>query len=225
MIPAGDNGPVTDPEGHPASLWRRLAGSLGEDYADKYADRFDAMAARGEDVHGEAGLVAGMLAPGGRVLDAGCGTGRVGRRLHELGYVVVGVDADDRMVDVARRRSPGPRWEVADLAELDLGESFDLVVMAGNIVPFLPADRLDRAMRRIGSHLVEGGAVVCGYGLDVDHVPKGVPLVPLDDYDAACESAGLHLEDRFDGWDGAAYTAAGYAVSVHRRPDSTVTAP
>jgi SAM-dependent methyltransferase len=216
---------VTDAESHPAALWRRLAGSLGEDYADRYADRFEAMAARGEDVHGEAGLVAGMLAPGSTVLDAGCGTGRVGRRLHELGYTVVGVDADDRMVDVARRRSPGPRWEVADLAELDLGESFDLVVMAGNIVPFLPAGSLGRAMRRIGSHLVEGGAVVCGYGLDAENVPKGVPLVPLADYDAACEAAGLHLEERFDGWDGAPYTAAGYAVSVHRRTDSTVAAP
>ena len=215
---------MTDPEGHPASLWRRLAGSLGDDYADKYADRFDAMAARGEDVDGEAGLVAGMLAPGGRVLDAGCGTGRVGRRLHELGYVVVGVDADDRMVDVARRRSPGPRWEVADLAELDLGVSFDLVVMAGNIVPFLPAGRLAAATQRIAAHLVPGGALVCGYGLDVEHVPSGVPLVPLEDYDAACEAAGLHLLDRFDGWDGSPYTAAGYAVSVHRRTDSTASA-
>jgi SAM-dependent methyltransferase len=208
---------VTTPEEHPAALWRRLAGSLGDDYADKYADRFDAMAARGEDVHGEADLLNGMLAPGSRVLDAGCGTGRVGKRLHDLGHVVVGVDADDAMVDAARRRSPGPRWEVADLATLDLHEQFDLVVMAGNIVPFLPAGRLDAAMERVAAHLVEGGAVVCGYGLDADHVPKGVPLIPLADYDAACEAAGLRLERRFDGWDGAAYTGAGYVVSVHRR--------
>jgi SAM-dependent methyltransferase len=215
---------VTPPDEHPAALWRRLAGALGEDYADKYADRFEAMAARGEDVHGEADLVAEMLPPGGRVLDAGCGTGRVGRRLHDLGHVVVGVDADEAMVDVARRRSPGPRWEVADLASLGLGESFDLVVMAGNIVPFLPPDRLPDAMQRVAAHLVPGGAVVCGYGLDAQHVPRGVPLVPLEAYDDACASAGLHLEDRFDGWDRSPYTAAGYAVSVHRRTDGPATA-
>ena len=206
-----------DPGEHPAELWRKVARGMGDDYPDRYADRFASLAARGDDVHGEAEFVHSFLAPGSRVLDAGCGTGRVGLRLHDLGHRVVGVDADEGMVDVARRRSPGPRWEVADLATLDLGETVDLVVMAGNIVPFLSGGRLGPAMERLAAHLVTGGAVVCGYGLDEQHVPTGGLLVSLEEYDRACSAAGLVLDDRFDGWDGAPYTESGYAVSMHRR--------
>ncbi len=204
------------PEEHPAELWRKVARAMGDDYADRYADRFEALAARGDDTHGEAAFVDSLLAPGSRVLDAGCGTGRVGLRLHDLGHQVVGVDADESMVDAARRRAPGPRWEVADLATLDRGETFDLVVMAGNIVPFLSHGRLGPTMERLAAHLVAGGAVVCGYGLDADHLPTGGLLVPLEEYDAACAGAGLELRERFDGWDGAAYSGRGYAVSLHR---------
>ena len=67
--------------------WQQIArDSVGADYAEQYAARFRAMAARGEDVHGEATFVAELVDKPARVLDAGCGTGRVAIRLAELGY-------------------------------------------------------------------------------------------------------------------------------------------
>ena len=58
--------------------WTEIARTnAGDDYAQKYADRFRAMARRGEDTHGEASFVASLVAPPATVLDAGCGTGRV----------------------------------------------------------------------------------------------------------------------------------------------------
>ena len=199
----------------PDSLWKRtLLDRHGADYAHTYAAHFDELAATGTDIHGEVTFLRPLLAEGARVLDAGCGAGRVAQRLAEEGYVVTGVDADPAMVEVARERAPGVDWRVADLAGLDLGSSFDLVVMAGNVVPFVEAD-LEAVCTRLASHLEPRGLLVCGYGLDRDHLPEGALEVPFATYDAACAVAGLHLVGHHAGWEGLAYDNGGYSLSVH----------
>ena len=47
---------------------------------------------------------ASTIAPGARVLDAGCGTGRVGIELARRGFEVTGTDIDPAMLAAARRR-------------------------------------------------------------------------------------------------------------------------
>lgn len=196
-----------------STLWERVAReSVGDDYASAYADRFRRLAERGEAVHGEATLVAGLVAVPARVLDAGCGTGRITVRLHELGYDVIGCDVDASMIDVARRDAPHLDWRVADLATLDLGATFDVVLMAGNVVPFLEPGSLESAARSIAVHLASAGRVVCGWGLDVEHVPPGCPLVGLADVDAAMATAGLVPEARWSTWDRQPYDDGGYVV-------------
>ena len=63
-------------------------------HSEWYIERFRSMAAEGQDLDGEARLVDAMVPRGARVLDAGCGPGRVGGRLAALGHHVVGVDID-----------------------------------------------------------------------------------------------------------------------------------
>ena len=67
---------------------------------DEYQRQFDALAASGMDVHGEADFVM-RFAPA-TVLDAGCGSGRVAVELARRGCAVVGVDADASMLATAR---------------------------------------------------------------------------------------------------------------------------
>src|SRR2546429_694499 len=100
---------------------------------DEYQARFDALAAAGEDVHGEASFVETLLGPGRglSVLDAGCGTGRVAVELAHRGFAVTGTDRDPEMLATARRVAPDIDWIEADLASLDLGRTFDAIVMAG----------------------------------------------------------------------------------------------
>ncbi len=200
-------------------LWRKVARRTnGDDYAHRFADHFDRLAALGEDVHGEAAFVAALAPAGVAVLDAGCGTGRIGQRLSALGYDVVGVDVDPSMVAVAQERAPRVEWRVADLAALDLGRTFDVVVSGGNVFPFLGLDVLPAALEAIAAHLVPEGLLVTGFGLDPEHLPPGGPILPLEAYDDACAAAGLTLEARYDGWDSSPFTASGYHVSVHRSP-------
>jgi SAM-dependent methyltransferase len=200
------------------SRWSDATGGVtGRDYAA----RFDELAATGADVHGEASLCAVLVPAGARVLDAGCGTGRVAIRLAELGYDVTGVDLDESMLEVARERAPQLRWLVGDLATLDLCEAFDLVLMAGNIVPLVAEGSEPAVVARLAAHVAPAGLLVAGFGLDRAHLPAAAATVRIEDYDAWCAVAGLTPAYRFATWDRAAYTdSTGYAVSVHARPVS-----
>lgn len=198
--------------------WSRLTGGAG---GEEYAARFAARAARGEDVHGEASFVHGLADPGSRVLDAGCGTGRVAIRLADLGHDVVGVDVDASMLAVARREAPTLAWHEGDLAQLPKAVAadgpYDVVVMAGNVVPLLAEDTLPAVVTALAAVLRPGGLLVAGFGLDAAHLPPGCPTTPLTDYDAAAAAAGLTALDRFSTWQAAPFEEAeGYVVTVHR---------
>lgn len=201
--------------------WQQLAGGLG---GEEYAARFRALAENGVDLHGEASFVAARLDAGGRVLDAGCGTGRVAIRLAELGFDCVGVDVDESMLAVARREAPQLPWFSADLAAVTadhLGDDrdFDAVVLAGNVVPLLAEGTLSTALHHLADLVRPGGELVAGFGLDAAHLPRGCPVTALADYDHACARAGLVPESRFATWDAAPFRdGSGYVVTVHRRP-------
>lgn len=202
----------------PRTRWHELTGGTT---GDEYAARFERLAASGKDMHGEATFCSGLVVAGARILDAGCGTGRVGIRLAELGYDVVGVDVDDSMLAVARRAAPDLTWTVGDLVDLPARvrerAPYDLVVMAGNVVPLLAPGTLDAAVAALARLLSPNGLLVAGFGLDARHLPPGCPVTPLGDYDDATQRAALRLEHRFSTWDGQPFDPSeGYAVSVHR---------
>lgn len=198
--------------------WQQIAReTVGADYAEQYAARFRELAARGDDIHGEATFVTGLVDPPARVLDAGCGTGRVAIRLAGLGYAVVGVDVDASMLMMAREEAPDLDWRVGDLAELETGLQFDVVLVAGNTIPLLEPGTLAATAARLAAQLDDGGLLVCGFGLDEAHLPGDCPLTPLADVDAAFAAAGLEAVDRFSTWDRAPYDdQAGYVVTVDR---------
>lgn len=201
-----------------STRWTRIARQGGDDYAARYAARFRALAERGDAVHGEADLVAALAPPPARALDAGCGTGRVAVRLHELGYDVTGVDVDGSMLEQARAAAPGLDWQHADLATMDLAATYDVVVVAGNTIPLLDDGDLRPACGRLAAHAAPGGVVVCGFGLDDDHLPGDCPVTPLAEVDAAMTAAGLVPGDRYSTWSrGPFEESGGYVVAVYRR--------
>jgi len=154
------------------------------------------------------------------VLDAGCGTGRVAIELSRRAFDVVGVDLDPSMLAVARRAAPHLTWLERDLATLEpaeLGAAFDVVLLAGNVVPLLESGTESAALKRLAACLRPDGLLVAGFGLDVAHLPLDEVPVTIDDYDASCARHGLSPVAKFSTWDGAPYDAgAGYAVSVHQ---------
>jgi SAM-dependent methyltransferase len=181
-----------------------------------YIERFRGMAAEGADLAGEARLLDARLARRSRVLDAGCGPGRVGAELAARGHDVVGVDADRQLIEAAQADHPGPVWLVADLAELDLvaagePEPFDAAVVAGNVMPYLAPGTEQAVLIKLAAHLREDAFLVVGFGLD-----RGYSLSEFDSHAAA---AGLRLEHRFATWDLRPWRDdAPFAVTVLRVP-------
>jgi SAM-dependent methyltransferase len=176
-----------------------------------YDRRFERLAEAGVDVHGEAVLV-DSYGPGA-VLDAGCGTGRVALELSRRGHEVVGLDVDRAMLDAARHKAPGLRWVEGDLADpaLEFGRTFDVVVMAGNVLIFVRHGTEGAVIANAARWLAPGGLLVTGYTLR----PGG--FGPTE-HDALAERVGLELEERWSTWDRHPFsTDDDYAVSVHRR--------
>ena len=157
------------------SMWmQKVAADPG--HSRWYIERFRAMARAGDDLAGEARFVDAMAPRGARILDAGCGPGRVGGYLAAAGHQVVGVDVDPALIEAAEQDHPGPRWLVGDLAELDLPargitESFDIIVSAGNVMTFLAPSTRVAVLSRLRSHLKsDGRAVICfGAGRDYEY--------------------------------------------------------
>lgn len=169
----------------------------------EYQRRFDELAASGMDVHGEATFVR-AYAPE-TVLDAGCGTGRVAIELARHGIEVVGADRDASMLACAREQAPGITWVASDLAELDLGRTFDVVVMAGNVPLFTEPGTQDRLVAGVARHV--GRLLVAGFSLDRGYT--------AEQYDEHCAKAGLRLVERYATWDRDEFRDGDYAVSVH----------
>jgi len=178
---------------------------------DAYQARFDALAASGHDVHGEAAFARSLDPVPASVLDAGCGTGRVAIELARHGLDVVGVDLDPSMLAAARQAAPGIEWIEHDLATLDLGRTFDAVIMAGNVPLFTAPGTHAAVVAGCARHVGAGGALVAGFQLG-----RGYSVA---DYDEHCAAAGLQLAERFATWDRDPYPGPGgdYVVSVHRR--------
>ena len=191
----------------------------GAGHAQWYIERFRRMTAEGVDLDGEARLLDAMLARGSRVLDAGCGPGRVGAGLAARGHLVVGVDADGELIEAAKVDHPGPVWLVADLAELDLAaqgepERFDAAVCAGNVMPFLAPGTEGDVLARIAAHLRDDALFVVGFGLDRGY--------SISEFDTQACVAGLELEHRFATWDLRPWhDDASFAVTVLRRREPT----
>lgn len=188
------------------SRWlEETGGTRGEDYAE----RFRALAESGVDVHGEAAFVAALVEPGARVLDAGCGTGRVAVELARRGYAVVGVDSDASMLEVARREAPGLDWRLGDLAALAPDPSYDVVVAAGNVVVFLAPGTEQEVVRRLADQLRPGGLLVCGWRTD---------RLSRADWDDLAAGAGLEPVARWATWDCEEWRdESGWCVAVDRR--------
>jgi SAM-dependent methyltransferase len=182
-----------------------------DDHSEQYVEYIRGLAAEGSDLAGEARFMDALMAPRSRVLDAGCGPGRVGAALHARGHDVVGVDVDPILVAAAVADYPGPMWVVSDLVGMDLAavgvtEPFDAAVLAGNVLAFVAPETEVEALRGVGRHLVPGGRAVVGFQTE---------RYAVAEFDGHLADAGFTLEQRFATWDLRPWKAeADFAVSV-----------
>lgn len=136
---------------------------------DSAADSYDEARPRHPDALVRRLIRDARLAPGARVLEIGCGTGRFTRRLAPTGTEVIGVELGPRLAALARRnlrRYPNVRVIRAPFETWPLpAQPFDLVVAASSfhwLDPKLRARKCARALRPGGLLALVGGAHVAG---------------------------------------------------------------
>ncbi|UCH04554.1 MAG: class I SAM-dependent methyltransferase [Candidatus Thorarchaeota archaeon] len=141
---------------------------LSEERATKQYDRWISLLTLGQDRRLRSYIVNEVLPRRGSVLDLGCGTGTLLIEAGRRGLRGVGVDMNERMLEVARERSRnhnlGRRidFQHGDVTELKLhDDSFDLVVST-LVASELQSDKLARFFSEARRVAVTGGRIAIG---------------------------------------------------------------
>ena len=163
-------------------------------------------------IEAEQPIVHAMLedAPRGSALDAACGTGRHAAALAELGYRVIGVDATEAMLALAREKVPDAEFRSGRLERLPLDDASVDVVTCALALTHVPD--LEPVMREIARVLRAGGQAILSdihpfqtmtggiAGFPGADITQGIPYVvnlthQVGDYVAAFQAAGLAILD------------------------------
>ncbi|WP_330328423.1 class I SAM-dependent methyltransferase [Streptomyces sp. NBC_00536] len=174
------------------------------------AEVFDALGERYESLFGPVpGQLAALewlverLPAGARVLDVGSGTGRpTAEALARAGHAVTGIDVSGAMVEAARARVPGARFEQADVRTYapEASGGFDAVC---SFFPLLVMDQpdIEAALDRMASWVAPGGYLVLATvpgdirGLDIEWMghPVTVSSLSAEQHLRRLAEAGLEV--------------------------------
>lgn len=155
-----------------------------------YADQYDLLY-REKDYEAECDLVEEMFRRHGdgqihTILDLGCGTGGHAIPLTKRGYELVGIDHSPEMLALARRKLEEfkleddlhlPTFLQGDVRTLDLGQSFDAILMMFAVLSYQRTnDDVLAALRTVRQHLRPGGLFLA----DVWYGPAVLGIGPSD---------------------------------------------
>ena len=103
---------------------------------------------------------------GNKVLELGCGTGRISIALAEQGMQVTGLDRSDSMLSVAKEKSSKVHWVNADMSNFDLNEKFDTILIPYNaFLHVLKLQDVQSCLKCVRKHLSSNGKFI----LDIVH--------------------------------------------------------
>ncbi|MHA2378542.1 MAG: class I SAM-dependent methyltransferase [Candidatus Thorarchaeota archaeon] len=122
--------------------------ALGSQYVAEFVDWPEGQRQASVEVHG-------------RILDIGCGAGRVGLHFQNMGHEVVGIDISQDAVEASRKRGL-KTVHLVSAESLDFpGEAFDTVVLLGNNFGILGnEDRIVSMLKDIHTITAPDGVVL-----------------------------------------------------------------
>ena len=186
-----------------------------------YAECFEGLIDRGEDIDGEARLADAIAPRKARMLDAGSGIGRVAGALAARGHDVTAVEKDPDLVRRSRARFPDVPVVESDILGLSTAvleaagrpTSYDVIVVVGNVMIYLAEDTEVRALRTLGSLLAPKGRILVGFRPHKG--PEHSREYPVEDFRRHVSEAGLGLEHVFGTYE-LRPAADDYVVAVLR---------
>ncbi|MDX3531245.1 class I SAM-dependent methyltransferase [Streptomyces sp. ID05-39B] len=107
-------------------------------------------------VRDEPDIVTAAVPAGAHILELGCGVGRMTHPLLERGFTVTAVDESAEMLDRVR----GARTVCGPIEDLELDETFDVVMLASFLVHAGDEEVRRGMLRTCDRHVAEGGCVL-----------------------------------------------------------------
>lgn len=117
----------------------------------------------------------------GRVLDLGCGTGRVALHLALRGHLVTALDAELAFMEALEKRVGGlPVTGIkGDARSFELGAEFDLALAPMQLVQlFADASERERCLDCVAAHLAPGGVAAFAIVEGIPDPVNGPPPLP-----------------------------------------------
>jgi SAM-dependent methyltransferase len=116
------------------------------------------------------------------LLDVACGTGKHLEHLRAQ-FTCEGIDLDDGLLEVARRRVPDVPVRQGDMRDFDLGRQFDVVTCLFSAIGFVNGpDELAATAKTLARHVVPGGVLLVEPWLTPDVWKPNLPhLLPHEE--------------------------------------------
>ena len=156
---------ATAPEPDFLTSTRTFYDAVAEDYAARFERELAGRPLERAMIEVFAELVGGE----GPVADLGCGPGRTTARLASLGLDVFGLDLSESMLAVARRESPGLRFEQGSMLDLDIPDGTLAGALSWYSSIHTPADELPALFAEFHRVLAPGGHLLVGFQAGDEH--------------------------------------------------------
>jgi len=137
----------------------------------------------------------------GRVLDLGCGYGRIAAPFIDNGWRYTGVDVSPDALEQARDSHPDAEFLEKDLLEWKPKQEFDLVLALYVLVHFVDDKQWAKFAQHAFNAVAPGGLMIIA-----DHFPaerQSAPHYvarPIAEYDSLLAPAGLELDEALMGF-------------------------
>ncbi len=130
-------------------------------FYDEMSTSYDSFMEEGEStLEDEINLVLQTFSSPCRILDVGCGTGRVAIPLQQKGYAITGIDVSHGMIQQAKRKGLRNAQQVS-IEEFDQSENFDgIISLHAGFSYTNDVDKMDKMLQRVYSLLNIGGKVL-----------------------------------------------------------------
>jgi SAM-dependent methyltransferase len=148
---------------------------------------------------------AAAIAPGGQVLDIGCGPGHIARYLSECGVNAAGIDLSPAMVEVARKLNPGLDFAAGDMRAIDRAAATLAAIAAFYSIIHIPRPGVPQVLGEFHRVITEGGLLLLSVhgGTGIVHrdeflgetVPFEATLFSLGEIVSLVERAGFWVDE------------------------------